>query len=594
MPPLMPPSSELAQGPSRAANRRLLLGGLAYLALVVTALLASDRWAQDRAATQAGRLAESTAAARASLLVSELQKYRLLPVVLGEYPEVHAALSAPVGTRISELDAKLSQLGAMIGSSAIYLLDGDGRTIAASNAGLPTTFVGQNYHFRPYFTLAKARGAAEFFGLGTISGQPGLYMARRVGTAPKDGVIVVKFAFSSVERGWVSATEPAFVTDESGVVLITNQPGWQFRTTRALPAERLATMRKMRQFGDAPLLPLRIDTTTSGLVALASREGRPELYAHAELGVPVAGWTLHAFEPVRPLQAALLSTARLATLVFAILLLPILYFWLRARERFDNAAIARVLLEEQVALRTQQLENTQTRFREAREELAHANRLGSIGQITAAVAHEVNQPAAAIRSFAENGSEMLRRGDYQGVGANLATISDLTGRIGSITAELRTYARRGSGKVRVASLDRAIDGALLFTGHRLRASGIELERSGDPGIDVLADPIRLEQVLVNLLHNALDALAGATIRRLLLAVSSDGASIDLVLSDTGFGIAPDIADHLFTPFVTSKPDGLGLGLGIARDILREFGGELDVLPVAAPWTTAFRVRLRRA
>jgi two-component system C4-dicarboxylate transport sensor histidine kinase DctB len=579
---------------SRDARRRLMVSVIVYMLLIAIILLVGNAWARDRAISKAARLSQAGAAGRASLLISELQKYRLIPIVLGEYPDVYAALADPAGAATPRLNDKLEQMASMIGSSAIYLIDANGRTIAASNARLPTSFVGQNYAFRPYFTIAKQHGAAEFFGLGTISGQPGLYLARRVGAPLHRGVIVVKFGFGTVERGWASASEPVFVTDANGVVLITNRPAWRFRTTRALPPALLAELRRTRQFGTAPLAPLPVTSDGAELAQVPRRGGLPDLFTFAAIPVPVSGWTLTAFEPIRPLRADYLATSRLATIAAAILLMIPLFLWLRARERADLAAMARIELEEKVTLRTAELERAQMRFREAREELAHANRLGSIGQITAAVAHEVNQPAAAIRAFAENSRELLRRGNEPGVAANLDAIAGLTTRIGAITAELRTYARRGSGEVRETRLDAAIERALLFAGHRLRSSGIALERSGTSALSVLADPLRLEQVLVNLLHNSIEALDGVADPRILIAVERSGERVAVLVADTGNGIAAEVADTLFTPFITSKPSGLGLGLGIARDIAREFGGELDLAPTEAPWVTGFRLDLRPA
>ncbi|WP_216323040.1 sensor histidine kinase [Sphingomonas quercus] len=570
----------------------MLLVAITYVMLVAAIIWGGNRWASAHATEQALRLAQSSAAGRASLLISELQKYRLMPIVLGEYPDVHTTLASPGGATAARLNDKLEQIARMIGSSALYLLDRNGRTIAASNAHLPTSFIGQNYAFRPYFTVSREKGTAEFFGLGTVSAQPGLYFARAVSDARHSGVIVVKFGFDTVERAWASATEPAFVTDADGVVLITNRPAWRFHTTRSLRPGRLAEMRNTRQFGSAVLSPLRIGPEAAELMALESDE--PAHYARANVAVPVAGWTLTALEPIRPIRSAYLATARLATIAATVFLALPLFLWLRARERADLAAVTRVELKEQVALRTEELERTQMHFREAREGLAHANRLGSIGQITAAIAHEINQPVSAIRSFSENAGELLRQGDCERALANLGTISELTARIGAITMELRSYARRGSGELRRTPLEAAIDGALLFTGHKLRHAGIVLERDGNTAVEVLADPLRLEQILVNLLHNALEAFEEERPARLLLSVAECGEMVELVLHDTGTGIAAEVADTLFTPFTTSKPAGLGLGLGIARDIAREFGGELEVIEARPPWRTAFRLRLMRA
>jgi two-component system C4-dicarboxylate transport sensor histidine kinase DctB len=144
--------------------------------------------------------------------------------------------------------------------------------------------------------------------------------------------------------------------------------------------------------------------------------------------------------------------------------------------------------------------------------------------------------------------------------------------------------------VEIASV---IDGALLLIGDRVRAAGATIEREvALSGVRVVADRVRLEQVVINLLQNALDALEGRP-DPLIRISAAYGERVTILIADNGPGISPDIADQLFTPFVTGKPDGLGLGLGIARDIAREFGGDLD--PTSSPLGgAAFRIVLRRA
>lgn len=557
----------------KRTRRRLLLAAGAYLVLLGIAILLGNRWADLQARGQGQRLAQSTAAARASLLVSELQKYRLIPVVLGEYPAVREALRDPGGDAVRQLNIKLEGLARAIGSSAVYLLDDKGRAIAASNWRSSASFVGQDYSFRPYFTEARKAGAAEFFGLGTVSHQPGLFLSRRVG----DGVIVVKFGFDAVEAGWRNQPDIVYVAASDGIVLITNHKDWRYGTTRPLSPGEAAAIRSARQFDAIAPFPLPIRTAEHGILAWGSGGLRDRLYASASIPVPVEGWMLTDLQPLAPIRAAYLGSARLAIATFAVGLMLFLALGLWIRERADYAAETRQELERRVLERTEDLEKAQAHFRSAREELAHANRLGSIGQITAAVAHEINQPVGAIRAFAENAAEFFRRGDSATGAANLAQIVALTDRIGRITAELRNYARRGSGGVSAVALDTAIEGALMLTGHVLRQHGVSIRRDGQAGLHVRADRIRLEQILVNLIQNAIEAMGQVDNAEIRLAVSSASPMALIVIADNGPGVAADVADMVFAAFTTTKPNGLGLGLGIARDIAREFGGDLDLV-----------------
>jgi two-component system C4-dicarboxylate transport sensor histidine kinase DctB len=233
------------------------------------------------------------------------------------------------------------------------------------------------------------------------------------------------------------------------------------------------------------------------------------------------------------------------------------------------------------------------RWPAASEELTQANRLGLIGQVTAGVAHEINQPMAAIRAFAENAGRYLDRQQPERARDSLGSIVDMTDRIARITTELRSFAQRRTPLVQEAALGEAIDGALLLIGDRIRAAGVRLDRSPlaeDP--KVIADKMRLEQILINLMQNALDALKDTPNPCIAITVDA-GNSIVVTIADNGPGLSPEIAGSLFTPFVTSKADGLGLGLGIARDIAREFGGSLTVAETPLGGA-AFRICLRRA
>jgi len=536
------------------------------------------------------------------LLEAELQTYRLLPVMLGEYTDVRAALAS--GTVDPALNAKLALLAARTGAPVIYALDTQGMTIAASNADRPDSFLGHDYRYRDYFTKAMASGATEFFALGSVSGRPGLYLSRRIDRAGQPlGVVVVKVEFDRIAQAWIQDHMATFVVDADGVILISSDPRLEFHTTRALSPARRRTLAQTRQFGTLPLLraPLTLADDRSRL-----GDGTPAVTV--SLPVPIAGWHLVHMEP---LDAALRSAAvrtRSATTIAALATIAAMLgaWWLHQRRK-RNAG-ARAELEAEVARRTAELSATadrlqieveqreaaDQRFRQAREELAHANRVGSIGTITASVAHEINQPVAAIRTFADNAAAFLARDEPARAATNLQAIVELTSRIGTITAGLRRYARRGAGSIGPVALDAAIDGVRLLIGDRFRAKGVTLDLPSGPEarLTVIAGRVRLEQVLVNLLQNALDAVAERPDARVDVTVGRKGRDVVLTVADNGPGIDPGIADDLFTPFATSKTDGLGLGLGIARDIMTEFGGTLDLVP--APQGAVFRMILVKA
>lgn len=580
-----------------------VLLAFAALGLIVAAVASiyGPRAVADATATVRLRSVQQTRS-NLRLLESELQTYRLLPLMLGEYPDVRAALAS--GTVDSALNDKLATLARRTGAPVIYALDTNGMTIAASNAGQPDSFLGHDYRYRDYFTTAMASGATEFFALGSVSGRPGLYLSRRIERAGRPlGVVVVKVEFGKIARAWIQDRMATFVTDPDGIILISSDPRLQFKTTRPLSPETRAMLARKRQFGASPLAPAPLNIT-EGRSRLP--DGTPAVAV--SLPVPIAGWRLVHMEP---LDAALRNAAartRWATTLAALLTIgAMLGAWWLYERRKRNAG-ARAELEAEVARRTAELratadrlqieveqrEASDQRFRQAREELAHANRVGSIGTITASVAHEINQPVAAIRTFADNAAAFLERGEPTRAATNLQSIVDLTSRIGTITAGLRRYARRGAGSIGPVALDEAIDGVRLLIGDRFRAKGVMLDLPTGPEarLTVIAGRVRLEQVLVNLLQNALDAVADRRDARVSVTVGRKGRDVVLTVADNGPGIDPTIADHLFTPFATSKKDGLGLGLGIARDIMTEFGGTLDLVP--APEGAIFRMILVKA
>jgi two-component system C4-dicarboxylate transport sensor histidine kinase DctB len=584
----------------------LLLGGLATWA--------AGTFAGRRAMASLDRNAHASAALHGAVLRSELEKFRLVPTALAGDPEARAALSGRDAAAIASFDRRLEQLSGSIHAAAIYLIDAEGRTVAASNWNLPTSFVGSNYRFRAYFREAMARGESEQFALGTVSRQPGLYLARRVDVGATRGVIVVKVEFNAMEADWAQSAEPAFVTDQRGIVLVTSVPGWRFLTEGTLPLAQRQAIRHNLDFGDAPLAPLPIVPERGHHPALVdariSPAGPPQAYLETTAATTLEGWTLHVLTPVGTVVSNAATSARLAiALAFVLIAIGV---WVvlrrqhRTRQRAAEALAARATLEREVDARTRELRlaneqlqvemadrmASETRLQEARDQLVQANKLASLGQIAAGVAHEINQPVAAISSYAHNGRQCLDLGRSADVEDSLASIQAMTERIGAITGELRGFARKATGRIGDVRLDDAIDGALLLLRDRIARQQVTVERAAADTLLVRAERIRLEQVLVNLLGNALDALIEQPGPTITIRAAAAGQWVDVEIADNGSAVSPEIAASLFKPFNSSKEDGLGLGLVISRDIMTDFGGELVHVP--AERGAIFRLRMKRA
>ncbi|MBP6764752.1 MAG: sensor histidine kinase, partial [Rubrivivax sp.] len=249
-------------------------------------------------------------------------------------------------------------------------------------------------------------------------------------------------------------------------------------------------------------------------------------------------------------------------------------------------------LETRVAERTQQLSSANTALalevdhrkaveqslRDTQQELVHAAKMAVLGQISAGLAHELNQPLAALRTLSDNAAVLMDKQRLPETRANLQRISHLVGRLGELTRRLKTFAHKPGDQPVATPLAAAVANAQGLLAERLRRLGVQVQVEIAPDTpDVLADPGLIEQVLVNLMVNALDAMAGAPQRRLRIHADADAGLVRLAVSDSGPGITPQMLPRLFEPFATSKPPGAGLGLGlmISRRIVREFGGELS-------------------
>ncbi|RKS43007.1 two-component system C4-dicarboxylate transport sensor histidine kinase DctB [Paracoccus pantotrophus] len=543
---------------------RLTLAVAVALALLA-AMALTFRLAHGNAARALTERLEISAQSRVQTLESVLAKQRAVATVLSDDAAVLQALAEPSPANVARVSEKLERLQEQTSSAVIYLLDRDGTAIAASNWHDPDSFVGSDYSFRSYFSEALLRGEATQFALGTVSRRPGLYLSHDVPQRGEPlGVIVVKVEFDAMEQGWAQAAETTLVADAAGQVILSSAPQLRF----------------------APLPPI------------------PAGQVSARRAVPGAGWVLWIHAPgTEAVRAGLLAVGTVGFL-FTLLLaggVSAARARTRAARRMDAERRYRADLERAVEERTRDLtaemrerRTAEQRLAQLQGEMVQANKLATLGQITAGVAHEVNTPLATIRLLAENGRQMLPA-EAPDLDRNLGQILRMTDRIAQITTELRGFARKATGELGPVALKDALDAALLLTASRRRAQDIRLVLPQiPPGLRVMAETVRLEQVLVNLIQNAQEALEGRPEPEIRIALQDDGPVLRLSISDNGPGLSPQIAAQLFTPFATSKPEGLGLGLVISQEIARDFGGRLTAGPQREGQGATFHLDLPKA
>jgi two-component system C4-dicarboxylate transport sensor histidine kinase DctB len=591
---------------------------LAWLIAGVGFFVAAERIGRNNALMQLLDGAQTDAALKTALLNVALERPRVLPLVLSGDPDVADALNGEVGAA-QALSEKLAALIPGTEASVIYVTGADGRAISSSNWNSSDSFVGVDFSFREYYKVAMSNGRSEHYALGHVSNAPGLYIANRVDDPKgnKLGIVIAKVEFPKLEADWRIGRKPVYITDRNGVVLMTSVPEWRFHTTWPLDGAILREIDESRQFGSVELKPLQMELVQApsksvSFVRALREVGAQEEFMRLQLAVPSTSWTLNYLQPT---QSVIALHVREMLVVTAATLMPLIVLsilWLRRRHRLEDIGLAaaedRMKLETRVAERTQDLSaardllqfeieqrrNTETALRQVQHRLVQANRLSILGQVAAGVAHEINQPVATIRTFADNSRKLLERGRAEDVVANLNQIASLTERIGKITSDLKILARKGRTAAQPVGLRSVIDGAVMllqsrFSGH-MNALSIDYKGSD---ISVLGSQIRLEQILINLLQNALEAVESQADGRVLVSVKQAADDmIALHVKDNGPGIDPEIMAQLFTPFNTSKEGGLGLGLVISSDIAADYGGKLLVETSDAG--TCFIVLLKKA
>lgn len=511
-------------------------------------------------------------------IVTQIERYRYLPAIIAEDARIQDLLAAPDGSA-EAANGYLRVARDLSGADELYLLDARGVTLAASNHAEPSSFVGHDYSFRPYFEDAMRLGEGRYYAVGVTTGVPGYFLASRVGDADAPlGVAVAKVDMAGLAAAWEGAGQDIGLADDLGVVFLSGRADWAYRPLDPLPEAALARIGAERRYDGvdiAAATPLR-EAMDGGL--------------HLAEGLLEADrWRIIAGLPMAPVEAQARLVAAATALAGLLASALGLGLWQRRqliRVRLNqNAELERRVAErtEALAREIDERRRAQEDLRRTHESLVHAAKLAVLGRMSSTIVHEVSQPLSALDSTLAAAELHLAAGRGDRAAASLGSGRAMLVRMQKMVRNLKRFgARQRPEPPEAVDLAQVVTGSAEVLAPRLRELGQSLVLDLPGGLPaVRGHAIRFEQAVTNLILNAAEANAvqgSAEPIRVALALGQDG--LRLVIEDRGPGIAPGMESRIREPFFTTRlsGEGLGLGLSITQGILDQAEGRLGFRP----------------
>ena len=560
----MGPFSQLAnsgQAP-RIIGWRVRLALVALTVVAVATVFVTNRLLTDRFTETTRNRAELRLALYSGNLVSELRQSAIVPQLLARDPTLIGALNS---ADYQQSTQRLISFVEEIGAANLLLMDSDGRAVAATKRER----LGSNNRSEPFFIDALRASDTVFSATPREAGGFSFTYSRKI-TAGGDvlGVIAVEVDLQKFERAWAGTSAAVFVTDSVGQIILATEPRWRGR------AEADALEHQTPQ--SAIERAIRVTADWTALPADAYIQG--EAMMRLENRIPFRGWRMVSFTTYESVRERVNGVLALEIMGFAILL-ALAFYALSRRSAVRVASFAResaelrrlnVQLQREIAERKRVQEDLAV----AEQTLEQSSKLAALGEMSAAVSHELNQPLAAMKTYLAGARLLLRRNRPEEALVSFGRIDDLIERMGAITRQLKSYARKGQDALSPVNMADALASSLSMMEPQLRQRRVQINRGLPPEpVEVMGDRLRIEQVMVNLLRNAIDATKTVRAPQVDIFLSA-GETATLTVRDNGPGIAD--LDALFEPFYTTKQpgDGVGLGLAISSGIVNDLGGRL--------------------
>ena len=539
------------------------------IVLAIATVVTTNRLLTDRFTETTRNRAELRLALYSGNLLSELRRNSIVPQLLARDPALIGALNSG---DFSQSTQRLLSFVEEIGAASLMLLDSDGRTVAATDRNR----LGENHRTERYFLDAQRSNQTVFTVSEREAGGYRFTYSRRVDfQAATLGVIAVEVDLQKFERAWAGISAAALVTDSTGKIILATEPRWRGLTE----AEAIA-----REPVDSAIeRAIRATANWTALPADAYVQG--EAVMRIEQRVAFRGWRIASFTTYASVRERVNGVLALEIMGFAILL-ALAFYVLSRRTALRMVLFQRESAElRQLNARLQreiaEREKMQGQLAVAEQTLAQSSKLAALGEMSAAVSHELNQPLAAMKTYLAGAGLLLRRNRPDEALASFSRIDDLIERMGAITRQLKSYARKGGEALAPVNMGDALISALSMMEPQLKRRKVQITRGiPDKPVMVMGDRVRIEQVMVNLLRNALDATQGEEEPQIDILLSA-GETATLTVRDNGHGI--EDLETLFEPFYTTKQpgEGVGLGLAISSGIVNDLGGRLTARNAAA-------------
>ncbi len=522
----------------------------------------TNQWLTERFTESTRNRAEVRQALYSGNLLSELQRNSVVPLLLSRDPALINALKFDDYTQSSQ---RLISYVQEIGAASLMLLDETGRVVGASDRNQ----IGVNHRTDDYFIMAQRASDTVFTIVQNESGSFRFFYSRKIqDNGPLLGVIVVEVDLRKFEQAWAGISDAVFVTDSEGIIILSTEPRWRgLEEARALAVQSAPS---------AIERAIRATTDWNALPPDAYLKG--EAVMRTENRMSFRGWRMASFTTYASVRERVNGILALEIMGFALLLAGAFYLaGRRARARsvfFQQESAELRQLNEALQREIAERERAEKNLEVAEQTLAQSSKLAVLGEMSAAVSHELNQPLAAMKTYLAGAKLLLHRKRPDEALSSFQRIDDLIERMGAITRQLKSYARKGGDAFEVIDIKESLSSALSMMEPQLKNSNIRVARSVPrQAVLVRADRIRLEQVIINLLRNALDATKNVPEPMIEILLSA-GSSAAITVRDNGPGI--EDLDNLFEPFYTTKApgDGVGLGLAISSGIVNDLGGRL--------------------